>query len=418
MKHGSMKKGAVFITAALMVGGLAACASDSGSETGDPNAVLEYWVWQDDATDPTWTDMVADFNEKSEIGTVELVTIPLAQYEDKLLNGLASGGGPDAARFRDLWLGEFVKAGAIEPLSDRIEGWDGKDDIPSFLYDTGKVPGDETVYLMPHQYSTYYMYYRPSMFEAVGLDAPETHEDVLEAAAALKAQGQYALDVRGGAGGQDQWSAWLLSGGAEFADEDGNVTLAETGADVNQDYLDFVTEGYAPPGSITADFAAVKANFFNGTTAMMLHHAGSYNAVKEALGDDFGVVPMPNVDPSNPTTFGIMSGNVILSGSDKKDLAWSWISYLDTHDPMLKLSTSIQGQLPVLTSVIEEDVFQSNDALMIAINGQEYAKTWPLLPGASTVANKEWGPTLQSAFEGSISSEEALTVLGNTLAGN
>ena len=28
--------------------------------------------------------------------------IPLAQYEDKLLNALSSGGGPDAARFKDV----------------------------------------------------------------------------------------------------------------------------------------------------------------------------------------------------------------------------------------------------------------------------------------------------------------------------
>ncbi len=411
---------AAALAAGLAIGALSAC-SDSpgggGAGDGDPNRVLEYWVWQDDATDPTWTDMVDQFNAQSTIGKVELVTIPLAQYEDKLLNGLASGGGPDAARFRDLWLGEFVEAGAVENLDDEIAGWDGKGDIADFLYDTGKVPGDDAVYMMPHQYSTNYMYYRKSIFTAAGLEPPATHDDVIHAAEVLAQRGQYALDVRGGAGGQDQWSAWLLSGGAQFANAAGDITLAQTGTEINQQYIDFVTNGYAPPGSTTADFAAIKTNFFNGTTAMMIHHAGSYNAVVQALGDDFGVVPMPQADPENPVTFGIMSGNVIMSASDKKDLAWAWVSFLDTHDPMLKLSTSVQGQLPVLTSVIQESAFQDNPALRIAIEAQSYAKSWPLFPGASKVANKEWGPTMQAAFEGTMTSNEALTHLGGVLAG-
>jgi multiple sugar transport system substrate-binding protein len=414
MKHRSRLRLAIAgLGMAALTVPLFGCASASAGDPADQ--VLDYWVWQDDATDPTWTQMVEDFNANSTNGTVRLETIPLAQYEDKLLNALASGGGPDAARFRDLWLGEFVAADAVEPLTSYIDEWDGADDVVDQLWETGKVPGDDTVYMLPHQNATYYLYYRPSILSAAGLQPPKTHQDVLDIAAALKEEGQYALDVRGGAGGQDQWSAWMYSGGAEFIDDDGNPALAETGTEANEDYVSFVTNGEAPPGSITADFAAVKSNFFSGTTAMMLHHPGSLNAVREAVGEDYGVVQFPQADPANPVTFGIMSGQVILKGSDKKDLAWEWLSYLDSHDPMLKLSTSIQGQLPVLKSVIDEPQFADDADLAIALEAQGYARTWPLLPGASTLANKEWGPTLQSAFEGTISSEDALTRMGDVL---
>jgi multiple sugar transport system substrate-binding protein len=419
MKHRSRKTmaaaGAIlFAASAVLAGCSAGGETDAGSES-----TLTFWLWQDDSTDQTWTQLVDDFNAQSTNGTVEVQVIPLAQYEDKLLNALSSGGGPDAARFKDVWLGEFAAAGAVAPLGDRIDSWDGRSDVVPALLETGKVPGDDEIYLMPHQYTTLYMYYNKAIFADHGLEAPHTHEDVRSAAKTLADAGQYAIDVRGGAGGQDQWAAWMYSAGVTFVDAAGAVTLADAdGVAANQDYLDLEVElGAAPPGSITADFAAVRGNFLNGTTAMMIHHAGSLAAVREGLGDDVGVIPMPSVDPANPVTLGSMSGNVVFAASEKQDLAWEWISWLATHDPMLTMSTSAQGQLPVLTSVAADPAFADDEGLQVALTAQETAKTWPLLPGTSTVVNKDWVPTLQSAFEGKMTSEQALQELATVLEG-
>ncbi|PVU81989.1 hypothetical protein DDP54_02020 [Cellulomonas sp. WB94] len=402
---------------------LASCASggstaSAGSSTGSSTAVLNYWLWQDDATDQTWAQLAEEFNAQSTTGTVALQVIPLAQYEDKMLNALASGGGPDAARFKDWWLGEFVKAKALEPLTTKIDAWGGKSDVVPELFNSGKVAGDDAVYMLPHQFTTLYMYYRPSIFAAAGLEAPQTHADVLHAAQVLAAKGQFAMDVRGGAGGQDQWAAWMLSGGAKFMDGDKVVLNDDTAVAVNQDYLDLAGKLAAtPPGSLTADFAAVRGNFLNGTTAMMIHHPGSLKAVREALGDDVAVIPMPGKTTAGEATLGSMSGNVVFSGSKNKDLAFDWISWLAEHDQMLKISTSPQGQLPVLSSVAKEEPFVSDPALKIAIGAEAYASSWPGVAGTSKVVNKEWQPTIQSAFEGQTSSKDALTVLADVLAG-
>ena len=113
-----------------------------------------------------------------------------------------------------------------------------------------------------------------------------------------------------------------------------------------------------------------------------------------------------------------MSGNVIFAGSKKQDLAWDWISWLDEHDAMLTMSTSPQGQLPVLKSVATDPAFANDVALQVAIDGEGYAQTWPLLPGTSTVVNKDWVPTLQAAFEGSLTSQEALKQLAAVMGKN
>lgn len=417
-----MKIGPFFRTTAFAVGVaalLAACGSSPApAASSSKNAVLQYWVWQDNATDTTWAQLAKQFNAQSTSGTVKLQVIPLAQYEDKMLNALASGSGPDAARFKDWWLGEFVKAKALVPLNKQIDAWKGKSDVVPQLFASGKVAGDSSIYMLPHQYTTLYMYYRPSMFAAAGLKAPQTHADVLHAAQVLKAKGQFALDVRGGAGGQDQWAAWMLSGGAKFMNGDKVALNDPTAVAVNQEYLDLAGKlGATPPGSITADFAAVQSNFLNGTTAMMIHHPGSLKAVRTALGKDVAVIPMPGNTSAGQATLGSMSGNVIFSGSKNQDLAFKWISWLAGHDQMLKMSTSPQGQLPVLSSVAKEEPFVSDPALKIAIGAEKYAQSWPGLAGTSKVVNKEWQPTIQSAFEGQTSSKDALTTLAEVLAG-
>jgi multiple sugar transport system substrate-binding protein len=420
-----MKIGAFFRTTAVAVCAtaiLAACGTSGQGPTassGSKNAVLQYWLWQDNATDTTWAQLAKEFNAQSTSGTVKLQVIPMAQYEDKMLNALASGNGPDAARFKDWWLGDFVKAKALLPLTKQINSWKGKSDVVPQLWASGKVAGDDTVYMLPHQYTTLYMYYRPSIFAAAGLKAPKTHADVLHAAQVLKAKGQFAIDVRGGAGGQDQWAAWMLSGGAKFMNGNKVALNNATAIAVNQEYLDLAGKLAAtPPGSITAGYAAVQSNFLNGTTAMMIHHAGSLKAVRAALGKDVAVIPMPGETSALQGTLGSMSGNVIFAGSKNQDLAFKWISWLAEHNQMLKLSTSPQGQLPVLTSVAKQAPFVSDPALQVAMGAEKYAQSWPALVGTSKVVNKDWEPTIQSAFEGQTSSKDALTTLASDLAGS
>jgi len=396
---------------------LTACGSNGSS--GSSDGVLDYWLWQDDATDQTWLKLADEFNKQSTSFQVKLQVIPLAQYQDKLMTALSSGGGPDACRFKDWWLGEFVDQKAVAPLDSYLNSWSGKADVVQALYETGRVPGSTELYMLPHQYVTLYMYYRKSFFNEAGLQPPRTHADVLAAAARLTDANakRWGIDVRGGAGGQDQWAAWLYSGGASMVDSSGKVILDDPAAiAVNQDYLDLETKlKVTPPGSVTAAFAQVISNFQSGSTAMLIHHPGSLGTLRPALGEDLGVVPMPSADPSSTSTLGTMSGNIVLASSGKKEQAWQWISWLSTKEPMLTMSTSKQGQLPVLTSAAQDPAFTKDEAFKVAIAAQSTAKSWPALRGTATVANKSWGPAIQSAFLGKTSSAEMMQQLAKDL---
>lgn len=391
--------------------------AESTSETkGDGK--ITYWLWQDDATDPTWQKLADEFNKSQDEVSVTLETIPLDQYQNQLTTAAMNGTGPDAARCKDWWLGQFAPQGAISDLTKFVNDWGSKNDVVEGLWSSGRLPGKEQIYMLPHQYVTLYMYYRKDLFEAAGLSAPETQEDFLTVAERLTGDGQYGFDVRGGAGGQDQWLAWMFAGGARIVDDEGNIVINdERAVEVNQRYLSIVNDLHAaPPGSITAAFADVKKNFASGLTAMMIHHPGSLKEMKEKFGDDLGVVPVPS-DDSPKATLGSMSGNVILAGSKQQEAAWKWISWLTTKDPMLTMSTSPQGQLPVLQSVIEDPAFSSDPDMKVALDAIPDALTWPALEGVATLAGKDWNPTIQQAFQGELTSQQALDKMANVLKG-
>ncbi|MDQ0425242.1 MULTISPECIES: ABC transporter substrate-binding protein [Cellulomonas] len=396
---------------------LAACGG--GDDAAEGPTTVEYWLWQDDATDTTWDDLAKDFNATHDDVQVNLTTIPLEQYQDRLLTAASSGTAACAARSKDWWLGQFAPQGILADLTDQVEAWDGKDDVIDSLWDTGRLPGSDAVYMLPHQYVTLWLYYNKDRFAEAGLEPPTTQQEFLDAAAALTdaAAGKYAFDVRGGAGGQDQWMAWMFAGGADVVDSAGDVVLDSPEAvAANERYLSVVTElDAAPPGSVTAAFAPVQTNFAAGTTAMMIHHPGSLNAMREALGDALGVVPIPVGDGAGPSTLTSMSGNVVLQSCKDKDAAFEWISWLATEEPMRTVSTSIQGQLPVLESVAASEPFSTDPDLQLAVEAARTAKSWPALPGVAQLAAKEFQTQVQIALQGQQSSEEMLAKLVTTL---
>lgn len=410
---------ALVTTAALLVG----CSSSGGgtpsttatAATNTTGQTLNYWLWVDDPTDQTWEHLADEFNGQSGHGKVKLQIVPAAQYLDKLQTAISSGSGPDAARMKDEWIGQFVKAGVIAPLDSRINAWSGKGTVVPSAWNAGKIPGSNQIYMMPHQNTALYMYYNKALFKKAGLEAPTTQAEVLADAPKLTGGGHYAIDVRGGAGGQDQWAAWMYAGGAEFVNSSGKVTLDNPKAvKVNQEYLNL--NKYAPPGSATASFAQVQSNFLSGTTAMMIHHVGSLAAVRKQFGNGVGVIPVPAANPAKPSSLQTMSGNVIFSTSKKQELAWQWETWLLKEAPMLQMSTSPQGQLPVTTAVSQNAAFTKDQGYKVAITAEKTAQSWPQLPGTTGVVNATWSPTIQQAFAGTITSRQMLQTLAADLA--
>ena len=162
--------------------------------------VVNYWLWLDDATDPTWNELVEEFNATHPDIEVRYEVIPLAQYYDQLLTALTAGTPPDAARLKEWWLGQFVQEELLVPLDDYIASWPGSSDVVENLWNTGKVSADSPVFMLPHQYITFYLYYNRDHLTEAGLEPPTTFDEFVDAAQQLtnRAENRYGFGLRGG----------------------------------------------------------------------------------------------------------------------------------------------------------------------------------------------------------------------------
>jgi len=388
--------------------------------SGQSPTVVRYWLWLDDPTEPMFDQLVKEFNASHPAIKVEYQLVPLGEYHDKLVTALAAGAGPDAGRFKDWWLGEFVKLNALESLASSVGRWPGRGDVIENLWETGKITAAGPVYMMPHQFITFYLYYRKDWFAQAGLKPPTTFDDFLTAAKKLTdpAKNQYGFGLRGGAGGQDQWLAFMVAGGARLVDGQGKVIVNNADAvKANQWYIDlFRVHKVAPPSAPTDAYAQVLGAFQSGTTAMFAHHVGSSVLVTQKLGAaSVGVVPIPAADPKKPGTMATMAGNVVFAASKQKEAALTFISWLSETAPMDKWSGSRQGQLPVLKSVAKLPRYTEDIFFKVSLEEANYAIAWPPLPGVGYVSAQGWQANMQRALLGQISSKDMLDEIAKAL---
>src|SRR5699024_10883706 len=199
MRSEPMKRRSFISASALAaigaMGAASGCSSDSAGGGKGGTGEITYWLWQDIPTDTTWDDLAEEFNDTQKDVKVTLEKIPLDQYQNQVVTAVLNGAGPDAARSKDWWLGQFAPKGVISDLTDYVNKWDGKDDVVDSLWNTGKVPADDSIFMLPHQYTTLYMYYRKDRFEKYGIKPPKSQEEFLKAAKELTRDGNYGFDV-------------------------------------------------------------------------------------------------------------------------------------------------------------------------------------------------------------------------------
>ncbi|WP_370158886.1 extracellular solute-binding protein, partial [Salipiger bermudensis] len=192
---------------------LALCAGMASADS-----TVRFWYHFDNADNPM-DALVAAFEEANPDITVEAENIPWNSYYDQLYTAVIGGNAPDAAMVKMFAQPRLVEMGALQPIDDWLADWDGADGLQDNLIELTKGPDGQQYYL-PVQYVVLYLYYRPDMFEELGLSVPTTCDEFRETAKALTrdtdGDGQtdvYGFGFRGAKGGHDHWATFTL--GAE-----------------------------------------------------------------------------------------------------------------------------------------------------------------------------------------------------------
>jgi multiple sugar transport system substrate-binding protein len=305
----------------------------------------------------------------------------------------------------------FTANRLLANLDGFINSWKGKNLIEDSLYGVMRqAGGGNNIYVMPWNTQVLYVYYRPSMFRAAGIDVPKTYDEFLEACRRLTRNGVYGFGMRGSTGGQEPWGSFIYARGGNFNNLDSPQAIQGM-----RDYIALFNNGYAPPTAPTDGFQQIIAGFRSGMTAMTIHHTGSSGDMEAAFGDDVSAFPFPR-GTGQWTSMGD-TNNVIFESCKNKEAAFEWLAYLATGKGQETWCTAT-GNVPVSKEVQKLSQFQNNRFMKASIEGAPYAGILPILPSTTEFISVTWPNTVAGALTGRISAEEAMRTLQRSLHGN
>ncbi len=168
MKH--KKIGAVCILLISLF--LAACNSSS---SGDGDVELTWLVTTSSVRDGWYTQMIEEFEAENEHITIELVTIPQDEMDQRLSTMLAGGNAPDvwSPNWSRSGFGTYQQRDALLDLTGYIEqDIDFLEGIPQELMELYSVDGRS--YGIPMLNMGTYLFYNKDIFDEAGVDYPTT----------------------------------------------------------------------------------------------------------------------------------------------------------------------------------------------------------------------------------------------------
>src|SRR4051795_4006317 len=251
--------------ATAVLASLTACGGGGDGGGGDNAKNITVWIEEDlpDRVAAT-RDIVDAFTKKTGID-VELVAVAEDQFNQILTSNAAAGKLPDVmggiplGQVRTLSGNELVDTDAVADVLDDL-GSDTFSDSALELTADGDTP-----LAVPSESWVQLLVYRKDLFDAAGLAAPSTYDDVLAAAKALDSPdvaGFVGANVAGDAFTEQTFEEIGLGNGCELVDDSGEVTFDSDECVAALDFYGQLQKDYSVAGAQDVD--TTRAAYFAG----------------------------------------------------------------------------------------------------------------------------------------------------------
>jgi multiple sugar transport system substrate-binding protein len=410
----------VLAACAPVAPGAAAPAADAGSEgAAAEGPVTITWAFWGSPEEKASHERVADafMQEHPEIN-IEVWHQPWDDYFTKLQALWASGDTKVIPDVAFLWpTPRYAAEGVLENLDPYIEesGYNLDDYWPGLL-ESAKYEG--SVYGFPRDIESNIIYYNRDMFDAAGVEYPSndwTWDDFLAAAEALTqkdANGTttvYALAAEAGKAGK-----FINQTGGGFLDDYVNPSKCALTDPASlegiQFFADLMESGLAMRPADLNQAGGDAAVFSSGQAAMILQNSSRVSAFNQG-GLNYDIAPAPV--PADGERWNAAGGAawVMSSGSDNKDAAWTFLSWLQSPEGGQNIYTEAGEIFPALQSVANSPAFLTDqspankEAFLIeagasGVGGFGYFPEWGEMDGSII------GPGLERVWAGEVSPAE------------
>lgn len=329
--------------AAAFASMLTACG---GGGSGDA-VQLDFWTHTHPPMVELNEKLIAEFESENPDIDVAYQTIPNTEFSTKMLTSLSTGAGPDVINMDDAGLrGEYVPkelvapvdpaafdAGSAEELRERY--------VPGTL--DGATGGDGTLYGLPSEFNAGAFAINTAHFEDAGLDPgdpPRTWQEVIEYGKELNAAGhEQAFNfLYLHEGWYHDWFSLLLNQtGGHVTSADGTQSTIDQPASVAA--LDLWVElardsGIADPNTASREATAPYTDLATGTQSMAIVFPWAMEQIHQSNPETYEqleVVPLPQLQPDDPSTFGYGYYWAVNSATEHPDEAWRFVSFLADH---------------------------------------------------------------------------------------
>ncbi len=322
---------ATCLLATACTGG-APTSSDETAGSGGATT-LEYLIEEpeDAAATQRLEDHLAAFTEASGV-EVELTTLPIDTMRTVLQTQLRSDEGPDVFNWGSGpgFGGALAEAGLLHDLSAAYE----ENDWQVYDFARERVTVDGRVYGVPGEMETIGLFYNKDLFAELGIEPPQSIEELRAAAEAVRAAGTVPMAV----GDQEGWEgAHLLSMalGSDIGSEGVEAMIAgeaswDSPAVVSALALwkDFNESGLLSESPTSVDYDTSNAQFFSGEAAMIPTGSWLVNEIDSRADFEAGYIPFPAPDGPGIFTGGLGSGPYVSATTDQVDAAVQLVDFL------------------------------------------------------------------------------------------
>lgn len=334
----------VLLTSAF---GLKSCQSDSQTQTPDP-VTLQFWRVFDDRD--VFEPIIAEYQRQNPHVTIEYKKFTFLEYENAVINALASGRGPDIWSVHNTWIPQHGDKLAAAPESI-VSAQAFRDTFVQVAQDD--FIRNEQVYAIPLSVDTLALYYnRDLLNSSFVVDPPANWTEFTDAVKKITRKNEFEeITLSAAAMGtasnvnrsQDIVSLLMLQNGAQMVSDDGrSATFNQSRVDASGveyipavDALAFYTN-FANPRRSEYTWNTTKPNsldaFISEEVAFMFNY-GYQRAIldEKAPKLNYGVSAMPQIENATKTTnFATYWGEAVSKASPNQEEAWKFLAFLAT----------------------------------------------------------------------------------------
>jgi len=365
----SLYKITLFTLALLFLVGVVGCAPKPAA-----GPVTIHVLTQDQAgMKPAEIDQIArDFEAKNPDIKVVMEYLGYDYIHDKITTGMAAKPPAyDASMIDVIWPDEFIKAGYLLDVTDRITPEMRAGIFPSAW---NGVTRNGRVYGMPWLMDTKYFMYNKDMLQKAGFtDPPKTWEELVEQAKVIKQKGLVEFPIIWSwpqlEGAVCDFTVLLYGNGGSFLDASGKPAFNnEKGVQVLTWMKQTLDDGLSNPSSVSSDENAVRDTFIAGKSAFavnwLFQYSDSNDASKSQIVGQASFAPMPVFKAGADA--GIKGSSVdgsssfaIMATTPYPDQTWKFLTYLTSNEVQTKFSAEM---LPVWQSDFQGDNLKTLEA--------------------------------------------------------